>query len=292
MAYWVTGSYTPFDDSLKAPTKVPVDTSKIPIDTRAYDQLRQGVEITHPKFLFAGTQPKILGGGGPDRFGRMHHFNNEIEQYGTAVSFTDFFGTAAWEELPKFDPVVYVMDRLGYPYPIMFNNGPQQAQEAIIEPLTIPFRLSSNEGRMIAHKVTGEYEDGNALDDPYTKSSSQIENYIDINNTPLITRPFLDSGEERFGNSISGSVYRDGYVSTAQRLMVPFLDQEDQDRIIPSISGSVAMKAALRQLDFSTNDILQPVGKKPSNSGFVNYGRNAAKYGTDSIAYSGWTRGS
>lgn len=223
MAYWVSGSSAPFDDTLKVTTTIGLNTATTGgIDTRPIDGFRQGVELNTVEKFFVSTQPKLWGGS--IKFdGRVSHLN-ETHTYGQAVSFADFFGKSQFDDrLRKFDPSLYI--RLGgsYPFPLLFNDGPQQQEENTVEPLTIPYKKSSPESiGYIVRSIHGALEDGQ--DNSYS-GTVLLSQFIEFG-PPIATKQFLDQGEQRLGDTFAGSIIVPGYMSTAQQKAKPFVDQE------------------------------------------------------------------
>jgi hypothetical protein len=184
--------YSPFNDTDGPRIEQSVITfasGKQGIDTREIDGLRQGVSIKTHKHRFASTQPKIWAGN-------LNHFVL-VRTIGQARSFTEYENSTAFEERPRFNPVQYIEDP-EYPFPITFNNGPQQEEEAIIEPFTIKFRKNDNEGKFPAHMVRGSIEDGNNFENE-DGSSNFVEQFIELT-PPNEPRFFLDEGQAYFGS--------------------------------------------------------------------------------------------
>jgi len=161
------------------------------IDTSEYDSLRQGVSIRTNRHRFNGTQAKMWAGN-------LNHFVL-VRTIGQIRSFTEFEDSPIFEDFPKFDPVQFVQD-VNYPVPITFNNGPQQQEEAIIEPFVIKFRKNDNEGRFPSRSVKGNLEDGNHFDNE-DGGANRIEQFIELT-PPSGPRFFLDEGQEYFGEVI------------------------------------------------------------------------------------------
>jgi len=294
MAYWVTGSQLPFDDQQVRFIPTGLSTSNPAMDTSAFDTLRQGVEIRRVSELYNSTQPKLWGGS-ITASGTITHEQN-FNTYGQAVSFTEFFADHKFEEKPKFNPVAFVTLGNIHPLPIILNYGPQEQQEAIIEPLTFPQRLNNNEGFDVAHASKGELEDGNHLDGR-NAGNSRVEQFIELAQ-PIQPRPWLDQGEEWIGDTFIGSIHIPGFTTQAQRKVEPYTDQINEYilRQVASFNNPLdsAMISALSALKFGlgVDDDIRPIGKKSTAAGYSVYGPNAARAGTDSIAYIGWKRGS
>lgn len=269
--------FTPFDDQ-RYPVRAPRPTRN-GYDTSAWDQYRQGVEIINDRFRFLGTQPKMWSGNTDGSvsivtYGQMQGAIQE-NPLGLESKFLD---------LPKFNPVAYISQGAAYPIPIQFNEGPLQQNEAVIEPLAIPFRKHSNEGPFYAHAARGELEDGNNFDSYIYRSSNQIEQFIELA-PPKDPKFFLDEGGDYFGN-----VRRDSYVADIERRFAPFDDSLTYaiDKKLQNTNSTIAELAAKGA---QTSDSFLPYGKKSAAAGWSYYGLNAGQYGTDSIAFGGWARG-
>jgi hypothetical protein len=219
-------------------------------------------------------------------------------------SWTEFENTTEYyDNTIPFDPVYYIKSQnngiITYPFPIYFNNGPQEGEETSIEPLTIPFRLitSIGEGAFPVRRPKGNLEDGNPTQN-IPQSNNRILQFIEYN-SPLTPNPFLDAGQEYIGSgSIQNAIIREGYVDFILRLGDPFDDTETETIVkelqfnAGSISGQTYKNALLKlQLDLD-EDIRDTYTQKSATAGYTVYGPDQGRYGTDSIAYSGWSRGS
>jgi hypothetical protein len=185
------------------------------IDTTLIDPFRQGVELRTAKQVYNTTQPKIWAGN------LQHHVRTTT--YGQARDFTQYDGSQNFQEKPIFDPVWYIVDP-NYPHPIIFNDGPMQEEEAIIEPFTIPFRIkNAAEGPFYAHSVRGSMEDGNNLDS-LDGGTTRIEQFVEYN-APLTPRFFLDEGQSYIGTALpTGS-----FLSTDYSPIALYLFNGDMD---------------------------------------------------------------
>lgn len=165
-------------------------------DTSLIDRFRQGVELRTPRHVYESVQGKIWAGN-------LNHFVL-VRTIGQARSFTEFENTPVFDDTTrKFDPVLYIESQLydvGYPYPIIFNDGPQQEEEASVEPLTIQFRKASTEGRHVARGIKASLEEGNNFDSE-DLASSRVQQFIDFS-PPNEPRFFLDEGQGYFGGVV------------------------------------------------------------------------------------------
>jgi len=267
------------------------------MDTAAFDKFRQGIEISRPVHIYGTTQPKLWAGN-------LHHRPYAYNPYGQMRSWTEFENTTEYyDNTIPFDPIYYIKSQnngiITYPFPIYFNNGPQEGEETSIEPLTIPFRLitSIGEGAFPVRRPKGNLEDGNPTQN-IPQSNNRILQFIEYN-SPLTPNPFLDAGQEYIGSgSIQNAIIREGYVDFILRLGDPFDDTETETIVkelqfnAGSISGQTYKNALLKlQLDLD-EDIRDTYTQKSATAGYTVYGPDQGRYGTDSIAYSGWSRGS
>lgn len=270
--------FSPFDDTQDNPR--PPSPTENGYDTSGWDLYRQGAEITRDKFRFMGSQPKMWSG--------------ETTGYSVVVTYGQDPGTiegngvgleSKFEDLPKFNPVDFVALGVSYPLPITFNNGPSEQLEATIEPLTIPFKKPNNEGPYYAHAIHGSYEDGN-FGGHIIKSTNPIEQFIDLN-TVESTRFFLDEGGGNFG-----TVPREPFTADVGMVPLPFddtLSYSPEKKL--HTSSSVFHEVAREGFEMGEVDLI-PYGKKSAAAGASYYGLNAGQYGTDSIAFAGWSLGS
>lgn len=275
-------SFTPFDDTL-TPRRYPRATTSG--SSFPYDHLRQGIEITTAKYLYAGSQPKFWAGA--NNFVGQTSANDTLDHaikivtYGQALGFVDYDGHSIFEDLPKYDPVSYITLGDDYPLPIVLNEGPMQQDEAIIEPFTIPFRLKTNEGPIYARSPGGELEDGNNFLD-LKRGANRIEQFIDLQD-PLTPVYFLDLGQEEFGN-----IRIDGFVTGTQRLSYPFDDTQQEFVVATATTTDETFIATLKDLDINNDEDLRPYKKKSANAGFCYVG---SQMGTDSISFGGYIKG-
>lgn len=272
-------SFTPFDDT-QIPTRDPEATSD-GYDTSAIDYYRQGIEISTNRVRFIGTQPKIWSG--------ELDGSTEVTTYGQSAGYVDCDANGLgvkFDDHSKFDPVAFVRAGNDYPGPLEFNNGVPEEYDAIIEPLTIPYRLPTNEGPYHVHDVHGTLEDGNDFDDQINRGSSRIRQFEDLREPPQV-RPFLDEG----GDTIGG-IRRDPFISPVEREAIPFDDclGLGPDKRLNTSTASI--QSAARAGIFGGEEDMLPYAEKSACAGWSYYGLDAARYGTDSIAFGGWACGS
>lgn len=255
-------------------------------DTSLIDRFRQGVEIRTSRHVYESVQGKIWAGN-------LNHFVL-VRTIGQARSFTEFENTPIFDDnTRKFDPVLYIEAQLydvQYPYPIIFNNGPQQEEEASIEPLTIQFRKANNEGRYPARSVKASLEDGNNFDSEEL-ASSRVQQFIDFT-PPNEARFFLDEGQQYIGTDVTSSIIIEGFTPFIQREIIPY-DETRDERIVNRIqTADPAFISVLKALNFDLDgDIREEFDKKSATAGNDVYGPDAALAGTDSIAFVGRIRG-
>lgn len=270
--------FSPFDDTQNKP-RGPRPTRN-GYNTSGWDQYRQGVEIINDRFRFLGTQPKMWSGNTDGSV--------SVVTYGQprgAIEENPIGLESKFLDLPRFDPVAYISMGVAYPVPIQFNEGPLQQNEAVLEPLAIPFRKHSNEGPFFAHAIRGELEDGNNFDSYVTRNTNRIEQFVDFA-APKTPRFFLDEGGDTFGG-----IRRDPFAADIERKFTPFddtLPYSPEKRLQTSNSTIKDLVAASARI----GDGLLPYGKKSVPAGWSYYGLNAGQYGTDSIVFGGWARGS
>lgn len=272
-------SFTPFDDT-QTPTRDPEPTTD-GYDTSAVDYYRQGVEISTNRVRFLSTQPKIWSG--------ELDGSTAVTTYGQFVGYVDCDANGLgvkFDDHSKFDPVAYLQAGNDYPGPLEFNDGIPQEEDAVLEPLTIPYRRPTNEGPYYAHDVHGTLEDGNDLDSLVTRGSSRVQQFEDLRDPPQV-RPFLDEG----GDSIGG-IRRDSYISPVERELIPFDDSLGMgpDKRL-NTSNAALLATSQEGILLGEEDIL-PYAQKSACAGWSYYGLDEARYGTDSIAFGGWARGS
>jgi len=251
-------------------------------DTTLIDKFRQGVSIRSSKDLYGSTQPKIWAGN-------LHHYI-KVSTIGQARDSVEFGNSAIFEELPIFNPVWYVDSGSSYPFPIVFNNGPQQEEEASIEPFTIPFRKPNPYGNYFPRSPKASLEDGNNFDN-LDGGTTRVEQFIEYN-IPTSPRFFLDEGGEYYG-PLENAIVIDGYAAFNQRDVVPFNDTRDEQIVEQINTTDVTFISELKKMKFGLDeDIRGTYDRKSATAGNIVYGNGAARYGTDSIAFAGMIKGS
>jgi hypothetical protein len=189
------------------------------MDTREIDAFRQGVEISTEAHRFKGFGAKIWSGN-------IKGYTI-IRTLGQALSFTEYKNDKRFNDLLiKFDPVAFIELGEEYPYPLVFNEGPQQNKETSIQPFTIPFRngRDTNEAQETSHDVRGSLEDGNQSVLKLHGFTNRIQQFVPFYNSNQEYSPFLDEGETSFGQTVSGSITMSGYVNGNEVNIVPFDD--------------------------------------------------------------------
>lgn len=284
--------FKPFDESRDAAIKKAASSSKAPatpsIDTSAIDEFRQGVEITTEIHRLKGLGAKLWAGN-------IEGYTNVIT-IGQSLPFAEFEGSIIFEELPEFDPVAYIKLGPYYPLPIIFNEGPQQNKETNIQPLTIPYRngLSTDiDGKEKPHSMRGSLEDGNQNINKLNGHTSRIEQFIPFE-TDLIQEPFLDEGQEYFGEVMSGSVVIEGYVWEDERTINPY-NERSNDSLIDQLNTTDENLIKILKTSSSLNlddDIREVYGRASATAGGDVYGPQMSRTGTDSLAYRLLIRGS
>jgi hypothetical protein len=168
---------------------VPITSGQI--NTKAFDQYRQGIEITGEQFRFLGTGPKIWAGN-------TDGYTN-VQTIGQMLSFVEFENTKIFEERINYDPVLYISNSQYQEQELIFNDGPQQNKEPRIDVFSSPYLkgLDSNEANNNAHDVRASLEDGNPQWGYIQEKNSRIEQMFDFRDHTL--PPFLESGERIFG---------------------------------------------------------------------------------------------
>lgn len=298
MAYWVSGTMLPWDDNRKSyKSRLPnTNFTSLGMDTRLTDSYRQGVEIKTFNHLFGSTQPKIWSGEATVS-GTVSHESNE-RTLGQIQSFVDFYGSKVLREVNKFNPVQYISETPDvYPFPVIFNDGPQQQQEAAMEIFTIPMRKDSNEGPYYARAVRGNFDEGNNLDGIVAPTNglgtgnSPFASFYEFA-SPVSPKYYLDSACELIGETFTGSIRLPGFTTINQRLISPYSDVITD--VIDQINhgGNATLIGILLSCSYDNGDGFRPRKCKSATSGIDVYGRNAGRYGTDSIAFAGTTRGS
>ena len=292
--------YFPYNDvdpvnSIADAISIYTTTGSGGMNTSAIDGLRQGVEIRTNKHLFKSNQPKMWSGN-------FKH-DTRITTFGQFRSWSEYQNDISYyDNVIPFDPVLYLKSQKNgmdtYPYPIYFNNGPQQGEEAVIEALTKPFRLlqSMAEGAYPIHRPKGNLEDGNP-DTNLPQGNSRVVQFIPYV-SQLIADPFLESGQKYIGDgTIENMIIVEGYVDFVRTIIEPFNDL-DNEKIVDQISledtvGNAIFITELKKLDINLDeDLRQTYTQKSATAGYTVYGPNQARYGTDSVAYVGWSRGS
>ena len=285
--------FTPFDESRAGAIQRAAYDSTITdrkgTDTSAIDSFRQGIELTSQAYRFKGLGAKIWAGN-------VEGYTT-VRTFGQSPSFTDFEGTIAFEELPRFDPVSYLILGPGYPLPIVFNEGPQQNDEPGLQPFTIPFRNAKQdiEGTEKARGIHASLEDGNQDLNHIDGRNSRVEQFIPFETAAVVIEPFLDEGQEYYGSAVSGSIVIEGFLWEDEGIIAPYDDEGNQKLINRLNTTDAEMLRILSTTSCSFNvddDLRGSYGHRSAPAGSDVYGLDSARAGTDSIAYRGMIRGS
>ena len=89
----------------------------------------------------------------------------------------------------------------------------------------------------------------------------------------------------------------EGYVDFTSTIIEPFNDLDDEKVVdqlgLADTSQNALFISVLKKLDINLDeDVRQTYTQKSATAGYTIYGPNQARYGTDSVAYVGWSRGS
>jgi len=187
--------FSPFDDSLSEGQKLMSSlftNVKDGMDTSAFDAWRQGIELSLPMYVYGSSQPKLWAGN-------IKGLVN-LSTYGQAVSWTEYKNSAEWtDDIIEFDPYLYITGQSYYPSPIYTSGGPMLEEEAILEPLTIPFRKSLIDGFNPPRQIHAGMDDGNIADNyGFGSSTDRVRQFIEYD-APLTPNFFLDAGQEYIG---------------------------------------------------------------------------------------------
>lgn len=288
MTFWLPDSSPIFDDQQNVGGKYfNATTSNPPMNTIMFDVYRQGVELRTTKDFYSSLQPKLWGGNF-EATGTISHKQN-IHTYGQSVDYTEFFGSTTFKDLPKFNPLSYMTLGADYPFPIYFNNGPQEEQEAIIEPLTIPNRFPTTE-LFPFRSFRANIEDGNSLDG-FLNGNSVISQFINTEQ-PNSVRPFLDQGEMFIGDSQTEFIKIEGWISSEVRKEFPYKEENSNNLFNTlDINDSELLTAILSLSSSNAESLIKNPRLKSTAAGSVVYGAYN-NLGTDSIAFIGTIRGS
>jgi hypothetical protein len=249
-------SFTPFIES-QTPFRVVAATSGL--DTSAIDRFRQGVEISPVSAKrFLGSSPK-MGSGNAD-----HSFL--ILNYGFSIGFDDQNSGSAFSDNEKFNPVKFLLNEQTQTYPILLNGGVAGWLDAVLQPLTIPYRTKESipEVPFFAHRITAKI----------MPSASGFELYETLSGISA----FKDSGAYTIGN-----VRVEGIVGELENGIRPY-DDSNQQPILNDCAASTDLMAILQTMSLNLNGDLRPFNARSTTKGFV-YGQYNANVGTDSIAF-------
>lgn len=264
-----TGSFEPFSDVLLE-QKEKTSGSVPNTDTSAIDRYRQGIELQTRAQLYETIQPKIWGGT-VSYTGKLNH-QQDYWALGQAKDFTSVEGQTTFTDNPEFNPVLYLNLGVQYPYPILFNGGLQEQQQAIIEVVKTPFRFPSLTN--FSDEATAKGFDWNQYVSFYSPvATSSFTAFLDQGTVVLASA----SVDYQLSEKTTTEAYTDAINVTSTKY-----DSLDE-----------SFKTAMSYLSASSDDGFLPYKKKSTNTGACGlYGMNIQKYGTDSIAFIGRARGS
>ena len=338
MAYWITNtSFEPFVDTTNYYGKTNRHlTISGGIDTSQADDYREGVNLRTIEDIYQSSQMKILFMDGSqdlavDPNGELTHRSSFIT-FGQAGDFTQFTNDSAFhDEIEGIEGTVMISNGIhvgrtvdylinsglvaisskSYTtmYPIYMNGGPQFAEEAIIEPLPIPDRLSTNESvQNPARGIFAFLEAGNQGETRHL--GTDLIEQRKFRDLPRVVRPFLEYDSNYIivtGSSGEGvikviqikpSAIPDPTITAKIR---PCLD-ELNGQYLPTVTNTLDLLNAVvagdkrpyytRNYAITVSDLVSR-DQKSSTAGYdCCYGGDSNLYGTDSIAFVGLWRGS
>lgn len=264
------------------------------VDTSAIDDLRQGVECTRTTHFFNSMQPKLFVN---DRF-RDGVISHKLPQmtFGASPSFIEFNHSTKVEDADKFNAAAFLGSGGTYPTPIISNYGPQQNEEAVLEPLTIANRkLPDNEGRHKAHAVYGTVEAGSSLDRGIS-GVKVLEQAARVGQQSS-WESLVEDGEYQFGTQ-GGSITIPGFYKAGETLIDPVVDWGSAERAAaPTLDSTEPLLEAFLKLAGvaragGASQEVKQFSKRLLVAGTDAYGPRAAELGSDSVTYAGWVRGS
>lgn len=297
--------FIPFDDARESNrylTVATIEQSGSGMDTTGFDVWRQGVELTMPKYLYGGMVAKIWAGN-------LNHYT-KIITYGQARSWTEYTELKYHDdELVPFNPTNWITDPENFHTPLYFNEGPQQEEEAIIEPFTFPFRKDPLVGVLPPRSIKAYLEDGNNF--LGEAGNNKISQFIDYDQ-PLDSRFFLDSGEEYIGpikapgevatvalpQKAGKTIMIEGHIPLIVRNNQPFNDTNDEEIVkqltITTVSNNDStFLSELKKLNIELDDEIRgEYNLRSASAGHFVYGPNMNRVNTDSVSYVGMIRGS
>ena len=331
MPYWVRDTeFKPFNDSSNYYGRTNISVVTGGMNTSVVDNYREGINLRNFIDVYKSTQVKVsfLDGQQDMKMNPNSTLNHEstFQTYGQAVDFIQFTGNKLFNDSHKSyektranknniqisSVVDYLIDNgnivdgvldADNVYPIYLNGGPQFIEEAIVEPLPIPYRLPTNESpQELARGIFAFYEDGNYGDERrFGANEIQQAQYRD---QPLVVRPYLEYGSDYLIITASGKTQivniRPSAIpdQTFVPKIKPWVD-EPPGNYFPSLIGTSLglVSVTVNGLPYCFNNYetsfssLQTRDQKSSAAGYSYYGPNAGYYGTDSIAFGGLLRG-
>lgn len=254
-------------------------------NTKNIDSYRQGIELTQQKYRFLGVGPKIWAGNIKGC--------TEVRTLGQALQYTEAMNDKKYLDKQNFNPVEYVQNA-NYPYPIYLNEGPSNAKATRIQPLTIIGFLGDQDNDDPARKVCGNVEDGNMVNDELCGGNNRIEQFYNFESKTVV--PFLEEGESYFGDAAGGKIFIEGYLNDTSEAegIAPYVEDGNKfltDKLSTNDNTILTVLKNSSSLNLD-EDIRRNYNVKSAPAGGDVYGPDQSQYGTDSIAYSGYFRGS
>lgn len=194
-------------------------------------------------------------------------------------------------------------------FPIYLNGGPQFQEESIIEPLIIPQRLQTNQPTQeLANGVFAFLESGNIVDEK--RYGTDIVEQLQYRSQLTSIRPYLELGANYILVTGSNGLVLNSvdikpnaiFGPTVYSKIKPWIDQP-LGAFFPELLDAtnllkvpVTTSAGIVQPFYSNNyeitdSDLQTRDQKSATAGFTYYGGNNSLYGTDSVAFGGYYRG-
>lgn len=271
------GFFTPFVEAIVTRPAFPTSHTS-GSNTTAIDHLRQGVEVTDDKHRYIGTLPK-LGSGNDDHEISLITFGQSQE----------FLANTMFEELVRFDPVVYINDQDVLMFPLVQSNASVSDPErfgGFIEPLSMGSRdllLSITEFE--PYGIRAHLQDGN--DDSFG-SADRIMQSLEHTERRQVRDVYIDAASTVGSGSyisIPGEVIGD------EKVIEPFDELQGPIRAIESgtlaLISSPSIRAVVSAMTGSASDSFMPYGFKSQGAGYT-YDFN--QIGTDSLAFGGLKR--
>lgn len=331
MPYWfIDKNFKPFNDNSDYYGKINISTISGGMNTTTIDNYREGTNLRTFIDIFRSNQPKIFfcdgQQGNNSRLNDVINHESTFQTYGQALDYIQYTAIKTFDDSHvTIEGNKFFYNNINFPstlkylianglivdglldasqvYPLYMNGGPQFFEEAIIEPFTIPNRLATNESpQELARGIFAFFQEGNQGDE--RRFGAKPIEQMQYRDQPLSVRPYLEYGSSYLIVTGSGKTQVVNIKPSAipdqtfYAKLKPWSDQPPAE-YFPSLVGNTLdlLSKPVEGTPYyylgyeNTDPTLENRDKKSTTAGYDVYGGYSGLYGTDSVAFNGYYRG-